>query len=258
MAIWFINWGILFGIVMYLKPLFVKSSMELESMTANVGVQPNIGEVYQVTPQLQPLYAGVVGGLPTHTPQPTYTALPTYTPFPTPTFGSAFTYLTPTVTKVPFEPSQVNWVFSYYNPWLCVEDYSKWGANCHVDNLVMDAKSGNIVDVVDTTACEVGWKDKFMYEMEASSNGRYKGSIAVPYYPDTTNPIYPCGASVHVESPSIMAGDYLVTDYCPACDDYVASHNVLFIDFLAKGLPEGVTFWDKVVVSQVLYPWEVR
>lgn len=193
--------------------------------------------------------------LPTNTIVPTFTPQATYTPYPTYTAFVPWSFTTATVTKVPFEPSQINWVFSYYDPSRVREDFKEFGyaVNCHTDNLIYD-DMGNPVECRDTTASGLPWSK---YRMYFSTDVRFAGGLAVPYYPGTYDPIYPMGSVVSVTSPSIIAGDYIVIDICPACDDYVAEKGVLFLDFLAKGLPEGVTFWDKVTVVGVRYPWEV-
>lgn len=193
-----------------------------------------------MTPQYTPTPINVVVNVVTATPGI----------FITPTSAASFTQQTQVPTRQAFEPIQVNWVFSYYNPWLCRDDYAAYSANCHVENLVMN-EAGKIVDIKDNTACETTWKDKFMYEFD---DDRFRGSVAVPYLPGTLDMIYPCGSVLHVSSPGIIAGDYLVTDICPGCDDFASSKNVLFLDFLARGLPEAVTFWDKVTVDRVTYP----
>jgi hypothetical protein len=62
------------------------------------------------------------------------------------------------------------------------------------------------------------------------------------------------GTIFNVSAPAILAGRYLVMDICPACDDYYLTKNVLFLDFVARGLPAGVTFWDPIQVSSIEYP----
>jgi len=182
--------------------------------------------------------------IPTQQPQATYTPYPTFTPSVDWLRGS------PTVTPNSFLPGQVNWVFSYYYPDLVGVDEQKYGANCHPDNIERNPQ-GKAIRCKNTSASGLPWRDWIMYK---SLDVDFVGGVAVPYYPGTYNPIYPMGAVVVVESPSIIAGRYLVIDICPACDDYVTSNNVLFLDFVAEGLPQGITFWDDVEISSVIYP----
>lgn len=184
---------------------------------------------------------------------PTQIVAPVVVPATGTPVSYGFIGYTPTVTKVPFLPSQVNYVFSYYYPDLIKEDYELYKANCHPDNVIYNA-SGGVAGCKDTTASGLPWSK---YKMFYTSDKRYNGGVAVPYYPNTFNPLYPMGSVVRVTSPEIIAGDYLVIDICPACDDFVTDRNVLFLDFVAIGLPDGVNFWTPVIVSDVFYPWEV-
>jgi hypothetical protein len=205
-----------------------------------------------VPTQYQPNYTGVQPAevFSTATLQPTMTAYPTYTPYPTHTPSVGWLQITATVTQNSFNPQDVNWVFSYYYPDLVAEDEVLYGANCHPDNIERNPQ-GKAIRCKNTSASGLGWRDWLMY---SAVDTQYRGGVAVPYYPNTYNPIYPMGATLVINSPPSIAGYYLVMDICPACDDYVLSHNVLFLDFLAKGLPEGVTFWDEVGVQDVVYP----
>lgn len=165
----------------------------------------------------------------------------------------SFMGYTPTVTHVPFEPSQINFVFSYYDPSLVGKDYEKYKANCHVDNLLYN-QTGRVIGCKDTTASGERWS---LWRMFYASNKSFMGGVAVPYYPGTSNPLYPMYSIIHVSAPNIITGDYMVIDICPACDDYASDKNVLFLDFDALGLPDGVTFWTPVKVDRVTYPYEV-
>jgi hypothetical protein len=185
------------------------------------------------------------------TPYPTYTPYPTLTPYPTFTPSVNWMQGVATVTPNSFLPSQVNFVFSYYYPALVSQEGME--ANCSPDNYIYpdwDAEKTKIIGCRDTTASGARWSQ---YLMNKSIDG-YKGGLAVPYYPDTLTPLYPMGSVFVVTSPASVAGRYLVIDICPACDDYIHTHGVLFLDFLAEGMPEGVTWWDDVEVSEVIYP----
>lgn len=218
-----------------------KNKHAIEIMTAQSSLDVSTG-----TPES--LFVGQIVLLTTQTVQPTYTFQPTYTPQATFTPSVDWLRGSPVPTKNSFSPDQVNWVFSYYWPALVAKDYPKYAANCHPDN-ILTSNTGKVNGCKDTTASGEPWSTHLMYK-----DLQYMGGVAVPYYPNTYNPIYPMGSVIHVSSPSIMAGDYLVLDICPACDDYISTHNVLFLDFLARGLPDNVTFWDPVKVDSVVYP----
>ena len=183
---------------------------------------------------------------------PTQTPYPTYTPYPTPT---SILYMSPVPapTKQNFDPGGVNWVFSYYYPDLVGVDFEKYSVNCHTDNLIYNDMNTKVIGCKNTSASGLPWKDFVMYH---SVYPEYIGGVAVPYFPGSYDPIYPMGSIIKIESPTIMAGDYLVMDICPGCDDFFTDKGVLFLDFLAKGLPENVTFWDPVRVVSVRYPGE--
>lgn len=189
---------------------------------------------------------------------PTFTPYPTYTPYPTNTPLVDWLRGSPEPTQNSFSPSQVNWVFSYYYPPLVSqrEENPNYEVNCHVDNWIWNAQSTRVTGCKDVTASGLPWSEYIMY-----NSLEYMGGVAVPYHPDTCpvfselcQPVYPMGAVIRVVSPSQIAGDYLVVDICPACSNYVQSHGVLFLDFLAEGLPPDVNFWDAVEVSEVVYP----
>ncbi len=199
------------------------------------------------TPTLVQLVEGINVNVATATPYPTYTPYPTFTPI----VGAWDATALPT--HQAFEVGSVNWVFSYYYPDLVGVDEVLYGLNCHPDNVLRN-KQGRAIGCKDTTASGAPWSEYLMYH---ARDARFVGGVAVPYYPNTYDPIYPMGSILHVVDPTIMAGEYLVIDICPACDDYISSHNVLFLDFVAKGLPEGVTFWDRVTVDTVIYPDEL-
>jgi hypothetical protein len=182
--------------------------------------------------------------LSTQTPYPTYTPQPTYTP------SVDWLRGTPTVTRQAFNVYDVNFVFSYYYPPLVAVDESLYGINCHPDNIVRN-KFGKAIECKDITASGLKWSEYIIFE---SKNNFYVGGVAVPFYPQTLSPLYPMGSVLVVESPSTLAGRYLVIDICPACDDYYQDKGVLFLDFVARGLPHGVNFWDLVKVSSVEYP----
>jgi hypothetical protein len=178
------------------------------------------------------------------------TPYPTYTPYPTFTPSVGWLRGSPTVTQVSFSPGQVNWAFSYYYPDLVAEDEEKYATNCHPDNIERNLQ-GKAIRCKNTSASGLGWRD---WIFNQAIDHDYRGGVAVSYYPDTLVPLYPYGTEIIVSSPPIMAGKYLVMDLCPACDDYVRSHDVLFLDFIMRGLPDGVTFWDAVKVESVIYP----
>ena len=126
-------------------------------------------------------------------------------------------------------------------------------ANCHPDNWLFadwDKEHTKIIGCKDITSSGLPWSQ---YSFDEAVDG-YRGGVAVPFYPDTFEPLYPMGAVLVVDSPLVIAGRYLVIDICPACDDYIHEKGVLFLDFVAKGLPQEVTFWDAVQVSEVIYP----
>lgn len=195
---------------------------------------------------------------PTYTPQPTYTAQPTYTPMPTFTPQVDWLRGSPVPTQNSFLPSQVNWVFSYYYPPLVAEreENPAYEVNCHPDNWIWNQQNTRVTGCKDITASGLPWSEYVMY-----NSLDYMGGVAVPYHPDTCpvfselcQPIYPMGAVLRVTDPPQIAGDYLVVDICPACASYIQSNGVLFLDFLAEGLPPDVNFWDRVEVSEVIYP----
>jgi hypothetical protein len=238
---------VVIGLPAYLYWAFVSSfhrpkSEYAQEIIANMTSGP--------TSTAENLFVGQIVLLTTQTVQPTYTFQPTYTPQATYTPSVDWLRGSPVPTKNSFEPNQVNWVFSYYWPALVAQNYPEYAANCHPDN-VLRSKTGRVNGCKDTTASGEPWSKHLMYQ-----DDQYMGGVAVPYYPNTYNPIYPMGSVIRVTSPAIMAGDYIVIDICPACDDYVSSHDALFLDFLARGLPEGVTFWEKVAVESVRYPNE--
>ena len=181
---------------------------------------------------------------------PTATLYPTYTPYPTFTPSVNWLQGTPASTHQAFNVQDVKWVFSYYCPPLVAEPGME--ANCHPDNYLYaywdDTK---IVGCKDITSSGLPWSH---YKMYGSKDARYAGGIAVPYYPGTYDPIYPMFSVLHVSQPTIIAGDYLVIDICPGCNLYIETNGVLFLDFVAGGLPDDVTFWDVVFVDSVTYP----
>lgn len=247
------NYLIIIGIGYMLVPLW--GNAQASTLEKSGGVTNNPMQVVGQLAVYTPAPTDDGRHLPTDTPQLTYTPFPTFTPQPTYTAFLPWSVVSPTVTKVPFEPSQANFVFSYYNPDLVKDDYEKYQANCHIDNVLRSPDGSRVVGCRDTTASGLPWSRFYMYY--TTDTPQFVGGVAVPYYPNTYNPLYPMGSVLTVESPSIIAGDYLVIDICPACDDFVFDKNVLFLDFVAKGLPDGVTFWTPVKVSKVLYPWEV-
>ncbi|HRJ74677.1 MAG TPA: hypothetical protein PLX90_01705 [Anaerolineales bacterium] len=210
------------------------------------------GDVPTGTPES--LYVGQIILSTPMTPVPTYTLYPTYTPQATFTPSVDWLQGSPVPTKNSFEPNQVNWVFSYYYPDLVAKRHQdpSMEVNCHPDNWIWNNQQTRVIKCKDTTASGAKWSDHLMYE---DKHG-FAGGVAVPYYPNTLNPIYPMGSVITVTSPPIMAGDYIVIDICPACDDYINEHGVIFLDFLAKGLPDGVNFWSPVSVLKVRYPNE--
>lgn len=186
----------------------------------------------------------------------TPTFYPTYTPYPTQTPLVDWLRGSPIPTGNSFHPSQVNFVFSYYWPPLVsrgVVDGVDYTVNCHVDNWLYSS-TGKVNGCRDITGSGLPWS---AWRYDHALDSAYRGGVAVPYYPDTYNLLYPYGSVFHVTEPPILAGDYLVVDACPGCNLYFQSHGVLFIDFVANGLPPGVNFWDKVVVSDVTYPFDV-
>jgi len=196
---------------------------------------------------------------PTYTPYPTFTFVPTITVVP-----PSWSQSTPTMTPNAFLPSSVNWVFSYYYPALVGEDYEKYSVNCHPDNLIYSEwDASKVIGCADITASGLPWSN---YLYDESYDAKYRGGVAVPFHPDTCPeidkgvlasscvPIYPMLSVIRVTAPIVIAGDYLVVDICPACGAYVYSHQVLFLDFLSRGLPSSVNFWDPVEVVEVVYP----
>ena len=183
---------------------------------------------------------------------PTQTPYPTYTPYPTPT---SILYMSPVpaATKQNFDPRGVNWVFSYYYPDLIAEDFERYKVNCHEGNWIWNDLHTKVIGCKNTSASGLPWKDYLLYH---SNVDEFAGGVAVPYFPGSYDPIYPMGTIIKIDSPSIMAGDFLVMDICPGCDDFFSDKGVLFLDFVAKGLPEGVNFWDVVRVVSVRYPGE--
>lgn len=247
----FLNYLIIGGMIYMIIPLFQSKTRAVQTASGGAITNPAqvVGQLQVFTP------VPTEYRLPTVTPVPTYTPYPTYTPAPTYTAAVPWGFpVSPTVTKVPFLPEQVDFVFSYYNPDLVRQDFEEYGyaVNCHPDNLLYNP-SGSPVGCKDTTASGLPWSRWRMYRTD---DKRFIGGVAVPYYPATYNPLYPLFSVVTVSAPAIIAGDYLVIDICPACDDYVTEHGVLFLDFNAEGLPSGVNFWTEVQVSNVLYPWE--
>lgn len=245
------NWSIIGVMIWMIVPLF--RSAQASQYTETGGASSNPMEV-AVPMQIMSVTPDPARYLPTNTVAPTYTPYPTMTPYLTYTPLHRFMQLTPTVTKVPFEPSQVNWFFSYYNPDLVREDPVKYAANCHPANVLYSPDGLRVLGCKDTTASGLPWSRFRMFY--TTDTPEYMGGVAVPYYPGTLNPLYPMFSVLTVTEPAIIAGDYLVIDICPACDDYADSHGGLFLDFDAIGLPEGVNFWTPVFVSFVRYPWE--
>lgn len=194
--------------------------------------------------------------------QATYTPLPTYTPYPTLTPLVDWLRGTPVPTQNSFQPSQVNFVFSYYYPDLVGEDPIKYAANCHPDNYRFNEQGNKVIGCRDVTASGKKWSD-WMFD---SRDDEYRGGIAVPFHPDTCPrleqdildsscvPLYPFGTVLVVDAPPQLAGKYVVVDLCPACGKYIHSDGVLFLDFLMRGLPANVTFWDAVEISEAVYP----
>ncbi|NOH00628.1 MAG: hypothetical protein HND47_00960 [Chloroflexi bacterium] len=191
------------------------------------------------------------------TAQPTYTPLPTYTPFPTGTPSEAWMRDTPTPAYTPLDPKSVNWVFSYYYPDLVaqMDENPDYAVNCHQANWIYNPQETRVIGCKDTTASELPWSQ---YIMDDSAFIEYRGGVAVPTYPDHEvsweNALYPALTVLHVSAPEQIAGDYLVVDLCGGCNAYAASHGVMFLDFLAYGLPTGVNFWDPVIIDSVRYP----
>lgn len=194
--------------------------------------------------------------------QATYTPLPTYTPYPTLTPLVDWLRGTPVPTQNSFHPSQVNFVFSYYYPDLVGEDVVKYAANCHPDNYRFNEQGNKVIGCKDVTASGEKWSDWML----DSRDDEYRGGIAVPFHPDTCPrlledivdnsclPLYPFGTVLIVSAPAELVGKYVVVDLCPACGKYIYSHDVLFLDFLMRGLPANVTFWDAVEITEVIYP----
>lgn len=209
-----------------------------------------VSEVYS-SPTPQVLVEGInVAGQASSTPYPTYTIPPTQTPVVNWLRGTAM------ATRQAFDVSQVNFVFSYYWPPLValgVRDGIDYTVNCHPDNWVYN-DYGKVKGCKDTTNSGQPWSH---WQYGASWDNYYRGGIAVPYYPDTLDPLYPMGTVFTVDAPAEMAGNYMVVDICPGCDNYYADKGVLFIDFLADGLPRGINFWTPIHVSQVFYPNDV-
>lgn len=178
---------------------------------------------------------------------------------PTPTATVAATQLAqlapivaqgePTST-VRYDVADVQWVFSYYYPDLVGVDPVKYAANCAADNVEVNPY-GKVTGCKDTTASGQSWKSHIMYHDLTSF---YNGGVAVPFVPDTLTPIFPFGTVLRVDAPSSIAGRYLVIDLCGACDDYYQSNGVLFLDFVAKGMPVGLNWWVPVVVGDIVYP----
>lgn len=166
-----------------------------------------------------------------------------------------------TVTPLPYDVRDIDFVFSYYDPSLIEEDAEKYATNCHPDNYRY--RDSGSVYCLDTTASGEKWSSWFM---DKAWQEGYKGGVAVPFNPDTCPrndelifdvtcvPLYPMYSDLIVESPATIAGVYKVVDICPACGAYIQSHGVLFLDFLAEGMPPDVTWWSPVEVSQVVYP----
>ena len=235
------------GIILYFSRGFFGMWLPNPEKGQNMGLAYALGQgTPTVTPTL--IMVQVVQGINDRTATP----YPTYTPFPTFTPSVDWLRGTPMPTHQSFTPDQVQWVFSYYYPNLVGQDEEKYGLNCHPDNVIRN-KMGKAIECKDTTASGEPWSKYLMHHAQDVS---LTGGVAVPFYPDTYDPIYPMGTLIHVTSPTIMAGTYRVIDICPACDDYYRTHGVVFLDFLAKGLPEGVTFWDSVKVDSVIYPNE--
>jgi len=244
------NYSIIVVVIYVMLPLFHNQANHIiERVPAGDGsVQYQPGGVASVIEQVTPAQFDA-SYLPTNTPYPTYTPYPTPTVYNTPL--PSFTNSTPYPTQLPISPSQINFVFSYYYPDLVKDDYELYKANCHPDNIIWNEAHDRVKGCKDITASGAKWSEHKMYK---DVDVRYRGGVAVPYYPDTYNPLYPMFSVITVTSPPIMAGDYLVIDICPACDDYATTKNMLFLDFVAEGLPDGVTFWDEVNVSKVSYP----
>jgi hypothetical protein len=238
------------GIVLYFSRGFFGMFLPNPETGANMAI------VYKVngtpTPSVAPsqMVEGL-GALPTSS---NPTAYPTYTPFPTYTPSVDWLRGTPQPTRQAFDVRTVNFVFSYYWPPLVskgIVDGVDFTVNCHIDNWLYSS-TGKVNGCKDTTASGERWS---LWELGSAYDQSYKGGIAIPYYPDTDTLLYPFGTVMHVVSPPIMAGDYVVMDICPACDDYFQSHGVIFLDFVSKGLPQDVNFWDKIEVSEVTYPY---
>jgi hypothetical protein len=243
----------LIGFIIYFFSGLFSGKNITNSMKAEMTAQARVGGVaYAMGSTPSSLVAGIgEASFPTGTPVPTYTPYPTFTPYPTQTPLENWLHGTSVPTQNAFLPSQVNFVFSYYYPDLIAKDPVEYASNCHPANYEYN-KQGKVTGCMDTSASGLGWRS-WMFGKAADMS--YRGGVAVPYYPGQTDAIlYPFGSRLRVVSPAPIAGDYLVMDICPACDDYYNSHGVLFLDFLMKGLPAGVTWWDEVQVSEVIYP----
>jgi len=252
------------GFALYIA-LMLKMFLPLLGNIPFFSPKEKTAEVAQVRQTATPFYpVGYVGVsrsdssagqavIPSSTPfmMATATPYPTYTPYPTFTPSVDWLQGLATPTRNSFEPYQVNFVYSYYWPPLVSEPGME--ANCHPDNYLFpdwDAERTKIIGCKDTTASGLPWSQ---YEQGKAVDG-YAGGLAVPFYPDTFSPLYPMGTVLVVDSPMVIAGRYLVIDICSACDDYIHTNGVLFLDFVDDGLPPGVTFWDPVRVSEAIYP----
>lgn len=251
------------GVILYFSRGFFGMFLPNPETGANMETAQRLG-IIDISPT--PTYVQVVPGINVTSPaQPTYTPYPTLTPAPTYTPQVDWLRGSPTPTRNAFEPHQINFVFSYYYPDLVskMDEDPSMAVNCHPDNWIYNPQNTKVIGCKDTTASGEPWS---RYLMDYTDISDIRGGIAVPFHPDTCprliddiidttcKPIYPMGSIMVITEPALIAGNYIVIDLCPACGKYIYSHGVLFLDFLAKGLPGGINFWDEVEVIDVIYP----
>ncbi|MCK6566973.1 MAG: hypothetical protein HUU12_02485 [Anaerolineales bacterium] len=244
------------GVILYFSRGFFGMFLPNPETGSNLEVAYALGAL---TPTPTPTFmmVQVVPGINvTNQAQPSQTPYPTYTPPPTSTSSAAWMRDTPTPEYIPLDPQTVNWVFSYYFPDLVAQrdENPAYEVNCHPDNWIY-SPYGNVIGCKNITASGEPWKS---YLMDQSDFIEFRGGVAVPVYPDMQvdwkYALYPAGSILTISSPIQIAGDYLVIDLCGGCNAYASSHGVMFLDFLAEGLPNGINFWDSVVIEKVTYP----
>lgn len=246
---------IMIGTILYFSRGFFGMFLPNPETGANMESAYALGLV-EPSPTPTPILVQIVPGINVTSPA-TYTPYPTYTPPSTVTPVAPWMRDTPTPVYIPLDPLTVNWVFSYYYPDLVAKmaENPEYAVNCHEANWIYNDQKTRVIGCKNTTASGLPWKE---YMMDRSEHIDFRGGIAVPVYPEMPVSwefaLYPAGTVLTISSPVQIAGDYLVIDLCGGCNAYAASHGVMFVDFVAKGLPEGVNFWDSVVIESVRYP----